>query len=123
MHTETSSDTHHSMNTDDRHKTCDTSDEDPRPAKRRKPRSAPTVTTPLHLRRSRPLGSPSTTNLEIDDAEPQACHGCPSTLIDDEQHYASQTSRSPSAASDATPVAEYQKWPFQGFLKRIDVQS
>ena len=114
-HTEISSETHHSVNTDD---TCDTGDEDPRPAKRRKPRSAPAVTAPLHLRRSRPLVSPSTTSLEIDDAQPQADHGCPLTLVDDEQHYASRTSRSPSAATEGVPVAEYQERPFQGFLKR-----
>jgi hypothetical protein len=52
-HIEISSETHHSVNTDD---TCDTSDEDPRPAKRRKPRSARAVTPPLHLRRSPPQG-------------------------------------------------------------------
>jgi hypothetical protein len=65
--------------------------------------------------------SPSTTSLEIDDAQPQADHGCPSTLVDDEQHYASRTSRSPSAATGLTPVAEYQEWPFQGFLKRTRI--
>ena len=41
LHTETSSETHHSVNTDDNHNTCDTGDKDPRPAKRRKPRAAP----------------------------------------------------------------------------------
>ena len=46
--TEISSDTHHSINTDD---TCDTGDEDQRPAKRRKPRSAPAVTAPLNSNR------------------------------------------------------------------------
>src|SRR3954470_16142803 len=34
MHTDISSDTHHSSNTDNNHNACDTSDEDPRPAKR-----------------------------------------------------------------------------------------
>ena len=53
MHTKISSETH-PANTDDNHNTCDTSDEDPRPAKRRKPRSAPAVTAPLHLRQSPP---------------------------------------------------------------------
>lgn len=67
MHTEISSETHHSANTDDNHNTCDTTDEDPRPAKRRKPRSAPAVTAPLHLRQSRPRVSYSTTSVEIDD--------------------------------------------------------
>jgi hypothetical protein len=35
----------------------------------------------------------------------------------DSEHYASRTSRSPSAATEAVPFAEYQEWPFQGFLK------
>ncbi|KAH8595151.1 hypothetical protein B0O99DRAFT_160076 [Bisporella sp. PMI_857] len=103
MHTEISSETHHSANTDDNHNTCDTTDEDPRPAKRRKPRSAPALTVPLHLRQSRPRVSHSTTSLEIDDAQPQANCGYRSTLVDDE------------------PVAEYQEWPFQGFLKRTKI--
>ncbi len=67
MYTEISSETYYSVNTDDNHNTCDTGDEDPRPAKRRKRRS------PLHLRRSDPLASPSTTSLdlEVDDSHPQ----------------------------------------------------
>jgi hypothetical protein len=47
--------------------------------------------------------------------------GCSSTFINDEQHRVSQTSRSPSAAAEAVPVAEYQEWPFQGFLKRTRI--
>ena len=46
-HKEISSESHHSVNTDD---TCDTGDEGPRPAKWRKSRSAPAVTAPLHLK-------------------------------------------------------------------------
>jgi len=118
MHTEISSDTHHSVNTADNHNACDTSDEDPRPAKRRKPRSARAVTPPLHLRRSPP--PPPTTRAEIDEAQSQDDHGCSSTFVE-EQHCTSRTSRSPSAASEAVPVAEYQEWPFQGFLKRIRI--
>lgn len=106
MHTEISSEIHYSVNTDDNHNTRDTSDEDPRPARRRKSRSAPAVTPPLHLRRSPPLGSPSTTRHEIDEAQPQDDHGCSSTFVDDEQHRASRTS---------------QEWPFQGFLKRTKI--
>ncbi|KAH8782183.1 hypothetical protein BGZ57DRAFT_744214, partial [Hyaloscypha finlandica] len=45
----------------------------------------------------------------------------PSTFVDKSHHYASRTSRSPSTASEAVPVAEYQEWPFQGFLKRIKI--
>jgi hypothetical protein len=117
-HTETSSDTHHSINTDD---TYDTGDEDPRPAKRRKPRSAPAVTAALHLRQSRPLVSHSITSLEIDDAQPQADCGYRSTLVNDEQHYTPQPSRSPSTPTESVPIAEYQEWPFQGFLKRTKI--
>jgi hypothetical protein len=120
MHTEISNDTHYSVNTDDNHNTSDTSDEDPRLAKRRKPRSARTLTPPLHLRRSPPLGPPLTTRPEIDKAQSQDDHGCSSTFID-EQHCASRTSRSPSAASEAVLVAEYQEWPFQDFLKRTRI--
>ena len=103
-HTEISSETHHSVNTDD---TCDTGDEGLRPAKRRKLRSAPAVTAPLYLRRSRPLVSPSTTSLEVDDAQPQADHGCSSTFVDNEQYHASRTSRSPPTAAEAVLFAEY----------------
>jgi hypothetical protein len=121
MHTEISSETHHSMNTDDNHNTCDTSDEDPRPAKRRKPRSAPAAAPPLHLRRSPALGSPSTTRPEIDEAQPQDDHECSSTFVDDEQHRASRTSPSPPTAAESVLFAEYQEWPFQGFLKRTKI--
>jgi hypothetical protein len=37
-----------------------------------------------------------------------------------EQHV-SQTSRSPSATRELAPIAEYQEWPFQGFLKRTRI--
>jgi len=115
MHTEISSDTHYSVNTDDNHNPCDTSDEDPRPAKRRKPRSARAVIPLYLLRRSPP--PPSTTRAEIEDAQSQDDDGCSSTFVEAQ----SQTSRSPSAAAEAVPAAEYQEWPFQGFLKRTRI--
>jgi hypothetical protein len=127
--TEISSDTHHSANSDDNHIACDIGDEDPRPAKRRKPRAAPTA-TPTTCRRHTPelrLGQPgplvalSTATPETDDAQPEADGGFSSTFIDDEQHRVSRTSRSPSAAAEAVPVAEYQEWPFQGLLKRTRI--
>jgi hypothetical protein len=118
MHTEISSDTHNSVNTDGNHGACDTSDEGPRPAKRRKPRSARAVTPRLHLRRSSP--TPPTTRAEIDEAQSQDDDGCSSTFVE-EQHCASRTSRSPSEAAEAVPAAEYQEWPFQGFLKSIRI--
>jgi hypothetical protein len=117
IHTKISSETYCSVNTDDNHHTCDTDDEDPRPAKRRKPHLAPTGTPPPHLRRSRPLESFSITSLEIDDAQPQANFGCPSTLVDDEHHHTPRTSRSPPASVKSAPIAEHQQWPFRGFLK------
>jgi hypothetical protein len=113
-HMKISSDTRYFINTDD---TCDTSDEDPRPAKRRKPCSAPAVTAPLYLRESRPILSHSTSSLEMDDAQPQADCGYRSTLADDEQHYTPRPSQSPSAPTESVPHAEYQEWPFQGLLK------
>ncbi|KAI1501354.1 hypothetical protein F5X99DRAFT_204008 [Biscogniauxia marginata] len=128
LHTETSSETHHSVNTDDSHNACDTGDEDPQPAKRRKRRAAPAATpttcrrhTPeLHLGQPGPLVALSTAP-EIDDAQPQADDRCPATFIDNSHHHASRTSRSPSTASEEVPIAEYQEWPFQGFLKRIKI--
>jgi hypothetical protein len=79
------------------------------------------VTPPLHLQQSRPLKSPSTTRPEIDEAQPQDDHRCSSTFVDDEQHRASRTSPSPSTAVKVVPFAEYQEWPFQGFLKRTNI--
>jgi hypothetical protein len=42
------------------------------------------------------------------------------TPVHIEQHI-SQTSRSSSAIRESAPIAEYQEWPFQGFLKRIRI--
>jgi hypothetical protein len=58
---------------------------------------------------------------EINDAQPHINHEDPSTFVDNSRHHASRASRSPPAASEAEPVAEYQEWPFQGFLKRIRI--
>jgi hypothetical protein len=63
----------------------------------------------------------STARPEIDDAQPQADNGCSSTFVDNSHHHPSRTSRSPSTAAEAIPVAEYQEWPFQGFLKRTRI--
>jgi hypothetical protein len=114
LHTEPSSETYHSVNTEDNHNTCDTGDEDPRPAKRRKARAAPAAaqttcrrhTSELRLGQPCPLVAPSTARPETDDAQPQTDDGCSSTLINS-HHYASRTSRSPSTAAEAVPVAEY----------------
>jgi hypothetical protein len=63
----------------------------------------------------------STATPEINDAQPQVDDECPSTFVDKSRHHASRASRSPPAASEAAPVAEYQEWPFQGFLKRTRI--
>jgi hypothetical protein len=43
--------------------------------------------------------------------------------LNDEQHRISRTSRSPSTLTESVPIAEYQEWPFQGFLKRTKIGS
>ncbi|TVY87442.1 hypothetical protein LAWI1_G006801, partial [Lachnellula willkommii] len=87
-----------------------------RPVAKPIPWTPMTVTTPaiLGLR---------THDLQSDEshAQPQADVGCSSTFINDEQHRVSRTSRSPSAATEALPVAEYQEWLFQGFLTRTGI--
>jgi hypothetical protein len=57
---------------------------------------------------------------EVEDTQSQEDDGYSSTFVE-EQHYASRTSQSPSAASEAVLATEYYKWPFQGFLKRIRI--
>jgi hypothetical protein len=59
----------------------------------------------------------STAIPEINDAQPQVDYKFPSTFVDNGRHHTSRASQSPSAASEVVPVAEYQEWPFQGFLK------
>jgi hypothetical protein len=41
-------------------------------------------------------------------------------VANDDDH-PSRTSRSPSVTVESAPVAEYQEWPFQGFLKRTKI--
>ena len=77
------------------HNTCDEDDEEPRPAKRRK------------------LPPTPTDNALIPSDEP--------TAIDNDSHHPSRTSQSPSITVGLAPVAEYQEWPFQGFLKRTKI--
>ncbi|TVY93988.1 hypothetical protein LAWI1_G003141 [Lachnellula willkommii] len=109
-HIEISNETHDSIN-----------DEDPRPAKRRKPRLTPAVTAPLHVRQSLPSALPPTTNLEIDYTQPQANRDYRSISVDNEIHYTPRSSRGSPARAEPAPVAEYQEWPFQGFLKRTKI--
>lgn len=118
---ETSSNIHHPEESDHSHKTNekdaedDEDDEDPRPAKRRK--LPPISTRPApRLGRLHSLTPSSTTQPEIDESPSQADHAHPPTPVDNDHHNTPQTSCSPSTA-ESTPVAEYQEWPFQGFLK------
>jgi hypothetical protein len=128
---ETSNNIHHPEDSNHSHKTNekddedDEDDEDPRPVKRRK---LPLISThqgltPPHehgpaprLGRLHSLTPSSTTQPEIDESPSQADHTHPPTPVDNDHHNTPRTSRSPSAA-ESTPVAEYQEWPFQGFLK------
>jgi hypothetical protein len=115
MHTEISSETHYSADTNDDHNAYDTGNKDPRPAKRRKPRAAPAATPTtsyrqtleLHLGQPCPLVALSTTIRNIDDAQPQANDRRPATFVDNSHYHASQTSQSPSTASAAVPVTKY----------------
>jgi hypothetical protein len=63
----------------------------------------------------------STTQPEIDESLSQADHAHPPTPVDNDHYSTPQTSRSPSAMVESTPVTEYQEWPFQGFLKRTRI--
>jgi hypothetical protein len=65
----------------------------------------------------------SATTPEIDDAQPQANDGYPSTFVDYSHHYGSRTSQSLSIATEAVPFAEYREWPLQGFLKCTKIGS
>jgi hypothetical protein len=58
--------------------------------------------------------------LEVEDTQSQVDPRNSPGLIDDEHHIL-QASRSPSALTDSAPIAEYQEWPFQGFLKRTKI--
>jgi hypothetical protein len=133
---EVSSNIHHSEGSDCSHNTNDEDveddedDEEPRPAKRRKLPLAPThkSLTPLNhnskarLRQPHSRTPPLAMQLEVDDTQSQADPKNPPTPVDDE-HHISRTPRSPSAPTESVPIAEYQEWPFQGFLKRTKIGS
>jgi hypothetical protein len=91
---------------EDYHHDTSDDDEDPRPKKRQK-----------CLGRHR-LMPPAATQVEIDATQTQADQP---TSTDDKHHHSSRTSRSPSATTESVLVAEYQEWPFQGFLKRTKI--
>ena len=116
-HTEISSDTHYSTITKDNHDISDTSDEDLRPVKRRRRCPEPAVTSPLHLQHSPILA----TSIETSNVQSQPDNECSPTTFGHKQHQASRSSRSLSPVTEALPAAEYQEWPFQGFLKRTRI--
>jgi hypothetical protein len=68
-------------------------DDDPRPAKRRR--------------------LPSTENALTLPDEPAP--------VTNNDHHPSRTSQSPSVTLESAPVAEFQEWPFEGFLKRVKI--
>src|SRR4051812_3673553 len=92
---DTSSD--HPKSNDCSHNTSDEDDEDSRPAKRRKLPPIPTGNALAPLDEPIPVGN--------------------------DHHYTLQITRSPSITVKSAPVAEYQEWPFQGFLKRIKIRN
>jgi hypothetical protein len=51
----------------------------------------------------------------------QTIHGYLPTSIVDRQRCTLRPSRSPSAAAESAPAAEYQEWPLHGFLKRARI--
>ncbi|CZR60101.1 uncharacterized protein PAC_09996 [Phialocephala subalpina] len=51
----------------------------------------------------------------------QADYGHLPTPVDNEHYHTLRSSQSPPAPAKSTPVAEYQEWPFQGFLKRTKI--
>ncbi|KAL2357207.1 hypothetical protein BJ546DRAFT_967135 [Cryomyces antarcticus] len=108
----------------------DEDDEDPRPAKRRKLPSINTGTALSPLSRPGPerrmvqhgrLTPPSAPQHEAYDVQSLAEHGCSPALADNKRQHIPRTPRSPSATRELVPVAEYQEWPFQGFLKRTRI--
>jgi hypothetical protein len=93
-----SRDNHDPKDSDCSHTTSneeDDDDEGPRPAKRRKLLSAP----------------PDNALTPPDEPTP----------VDHDHCNSSRASRSPSATVESALVAEYQEWPFQGFLKRTRI--
>lgn len=129
---EVSSDIHQSESSDCSHNTNNEDIEDDeglRPAKRRKLPLQPThkaLTPPLdhnskvRLREPHSVTPPLATQLEVDDVRPQADHLHPPIFSDDDYHYP-PPSRSPFATTESIPLAEYEEWPFQGFLKRTKI--
>ena len=103
----------HSNNSGHSHDTS-SEDEDPRPAKRRK----------FRLIRPRSLTPPLPTQVEIDNAQSHADHGCSPARIPGD-HLQSKIALNPTSAGDEESTsnvsAEYQEWPMRGVFKRVIV--
>ncbi|KAJ8063448.1 hypothetical protein OCU04_008664 [Sclerotinia nivalis] len=89
-------------------------DKDLQSAKRRKLPSLPAddacILTPLS----------SLTQSEVDETQSQGDYGYLPIPMED-NHYSPQSSRTPSVIIDPAPIAEYQEWPFKGFLNRTKI--
>jgi hypothetical protein len=106
----------------------DDDDEEPRPAKRRKrdlvhptlAHQTPATPPDNALEALHSATAPLTTQLEDNSTQRGADPGNLPTPAEVERHI-SRSSRSPSATRESVPLAEYQEWPFQGFLKRTRI--
>ncbi|KAH6702758.1 hypothetical protein BKA61DRAFT_661179 [Leptodontidium sp. MPI-SDFR-AT-0119] len=125
---------HHSESSGHSHDTNDEDDEDdenPRPTKQRRllpasPNMPPTP--PLKqsspkpcLARARSATPSSTTQFEIGNVQSQTDLAHPPTSVNNDHHYTSPSSRSPSDTEKSASAADYQEFPFQGFLKRVTI--
>ncbi|PVH69999.1 hypothetical protein DL98DRAFT_377026, partial [Cadophora sp. DSE1049] len=45
----------------------------------------------------------------------------PLTSVNNDHHYTPPSSHIPSDTDESASAAEYQEWPFQGFLKRVTI--
>jgi hypothetical protein len=69
--------------------------------------------TPLSLKR--------THNCHLKSKRSRHQLSLPPPIVTD--HHCSRTSQSPSRTVASAPVAEYQEWPFLGFLKRTKIKN
>jgi hypothetical protein len=109
----------------------DEEDEEPRPAKRRKRHARPTInglapppgphSGSRLLRHSSSITPP--TRLDIDHAQAHADGDNSPSPVDVGHPRVSRLSRSPSATGNLELAAEYQEWPFQGFLKCVRIEN
>jgi hypothetical protein len=64
----------------------------------------------------------STTPCDIGNTQSQTDLAHPRAAVNNEHYYTPSSSRSPSDTESAS-AADYQEWPFQGFLKRVTIGS